>query len=83
MKKGFYIDYAQKGSATGYEISYAENISFNGAKTFKVTSNKTDKKTITNLKSKKTYFVRVRSYTTTGGKTYYGPWSDTARVYTK
>lgn len=83
VKKGFYIDYAQKGSATGYEISYAENISFNGAKTFKVTSNKTDKKTITNLKSKKTYFVRVRSYTTTGGKTYYGPWSDTAKVYTK
>ena len=35
---GFFIDYAQKGSATGYEISYAENISFSGAKTVKVTS---------------------------------------------
>lgn len=83
VKKGFYIDYMQKGSATGYEISYAENVSFSGAKTVKVTSNKTDKKTITNLKSKKTYFVRVRSYTNTGGKTYFGPWSDTAKVYTK
>ena len=83
VKKGFYIDYVQKGSATGYEISYAENISFSGAKTVKVTSNKTDKKTVTNLKSQKTYFVRVRSYTATGGKTYFGQWSDIAKVYTK
>ena len=83
VKKGFYIDYAQKGSATGYEISYAENISFSGAKTVKVTSNKTDKKTVTNLKSQKTYFVRVRSYTATGDKTYFGQWSDIAKVYTK
>ena len=83
VKKGFYIDYAQKGSATGYEISYAENISFRGAKTVKVTSNKTDKKTVTNLKSQKTYFVRVRSYTATGDRTYFGQWSDIAKVYTK
>ena len=83
VKKGFYIDYAQKGSATGYEISYAENISFSDAKTVKVTSNKTDKKTVTNLKSQKTYFVRVRSYTATGNKTYFGQWSDIAKVYTK
>lgn len=83
VKKGFYIDYAQKGSATGYVISYAENISFSGAKTVKVTSNKTDKKTVTDLKSQKTYFVRVRSYTATGGKTYFGQWSDIAKVYTK
>ena len=83
VKKGFYIDYAQKGSATGYEISYAENISFSDAKTVKVTSNKTDKKTVTNLKSQKTYFVRVRSYTATGTKTYFGQWSDIAKVYTK
>ena len=83
VKKGFYIDYAQKGSATGYEISYAENISFSGAKTVKVTSKKTDKKTVTDLKSQKTYFVRVRSYTATGNKTYFGQWSDIAKVYTK
>ena len=83
VKKGFYIDYAQKGSATGYEISYAENISFSDAKTIKVTSNKTDKKTVTDLKSQKTYFVRVRSYTATGDKTYFGQWSDIAKVYTK
>lgn len=83
VKKGFYIDYAQKGSATGYVISYAENISFSDAKTVKVTSNKTDKKTVTDLKSQKTYFVRVRSYTATGTKTYFGQWSDIAKVYTK
>ena len=80
---GFFIDYAQKGSATGYVISYAENISFSGAKIVKVTSNKTDKKTVTDLKSQKIYFVRVRSYTATGDKTYFGQWSDIAKVYTK
>ena len=29
---GFFIDYAQKGSATGYEISYSQRSDFKGAK---------------------------------------------------
>ena len=82
-KKGFFIDYVQKGSATGYQISYSTASNFKGAKVVKVTSNKNDKKTIKKLKSKKTYYVRVRSYTVKRGKTYYGPWSDTSKIRTK
>lgn len=82
-KNGFFIDYVQKGSATGYQISYSTASNFKGAKVVKVTSNKNDKKTITKLKSKKTYYVRVRSYTVKRGKTYYGPWSDTSKIRTK
>ena len=81
--KAFFIDWAQKGSATGYEIQYATNSKFSGAKKVTVTNNKTDKKTISKLSGKKKYYVRVRSYTTVKGKKYYGAWSSTKSVTTK
>ena len=80
---GFFVDWAQKGSATGYEIQYATNSKFRGAKKVTVTNNKTDKKTISKLSGKKKYYVRVRSYTTVKGKKYYGAWSSTKSVTTK
>ena len=82
-RKSFFIDWAQKGSATGYEIQYATNSKFSGAKKVTVTNNKTDKKTISKLSGKKKYYVRVRSYTTVKGKKYYGAWSSTKSVTTK
>jgi hypothetical protein len=81
--RSFFIDWAQKGSATGYEIQYATNSKFRGAKKVTVTNNKTDKKTISKLSGKKKYYVRVRSYTTVKGKKYYGAWSSTKSVTTK
>ena len=81
--RSFFIDWAQKGSATGYEIQYATNSKFSGAKKVTVTNNKTDKKTISKLSGKKKYYVRVRSYTTVKGKKYYGEWSSTKSVTTK
>lgn len=68
--KGFYIDYAAKGHATGYEIQYAANSSFSGAKKTVITSNKTDKVTVSKLSGNKKYYVRVRTYTTVNGKKY-------------
>lgn len=73
--KGFYIDYAAKGHATGYEIQYATNSSFSGAKKTVITSNKTDKVTVSKLSGNKKYYVRVRTYTTVNGIKYYGAWS--------
>ena len=81
--RSFFVDWAQKGSATGYEIQYATNSKFSGAKKVTVTNNKTDKKTISKLSGKKKYYVRVRSYTTIKGKKYYGAWSSTKSVTTK
>jgi|GEM_PF-272185 hypothetical protein len=81
--KAFFVDWAQKESATGYEIQYATNSKFSGAKKVTVTNNKTDKKTISKLSGKKKYYVRVRSYTTVKGKKYYGAWSSTKSVTTK
>lgn len=80
---GFFIDYAQKGSATGYEISYSQRSDFKGAKSVKVTNNRTDKKTVSGLARYQKYYVRVRSYTVKGGKTYNGAWSDKKWVYTQ
>ena len=82
-KAGFFVDWAQKGSATGYEISYSQRADFKGAKSVKVTNNRTDKKTVSGLARYKKYYVRVRSYTVTGGKTYNGAWSDKYWVYTQ
>ena len=81
--KAFFIDWAQKGSATGYEIQYATNSKFTGAKKMTITNNKTDKTTVSKLSGNKKYYVRVRSYTTVGGTKYYGSWSATKTVTTK
>ena len=80
---GFYIDYAAKGHATGYEIQYATNSSFSRAKKTVITSNKTDKVTISKLSGNKKYYVRVRTYTTVNGIKYYGAWSAVKTVTTK
>ena len=81
--KAFFIDWAQKGSATGYEIQYATNSKFTGAKKVTITNNKTDKTTVSKLSGNKKYYVRVRSYTTVGGTKYYGTWSAVKNVTTK
>ena len=81
--KAFFIDWAQKGSATGYEVQYATNSKFTGAKKVTITNNKTDKTTVSKLSANKKYYVRVRSYTTVGGTKYYGAWSATKTVTTK
>ena len=81
--KAFFVDWAQKGSASGYEIQYATNSKFTSAKKVTITSNKTDKTTISKLSGKKKYYVRVRSYTTVKGTKYYGAWSASKSVTTK
>ena len=81
--KAFFVDWAQKGSATGYEIQYATNSKFTRAKKVTITNNKTDKTTISKLSGKKKYYVRVRSYTTVKGTKYYGAWSSVKNVTTK
>ena len=81
--KAFFVDWVQKGSATGYEIQYATNSKFTSAKKVTITNNKTDKTTVSKLSANKKYYVRVRSYTTVGGTKYYGAWSAVKNVTTK
>ena len=81
--KAFFVDWAQKGSATGYEIQYATNSKFTSAKKVTITNNKTDKTTVSKLSGKKKYYVRVRSYTNVKGTKYYGAWSSVKNVTAK
>ena len=80
--KGFYIDWAQKGSATGYDVEYSVNANMSGAVSKHLTANKPDTLTVSGLSGDKTYYVRVRSYTNTNGKVYYGAWSDVKSIKT-
>ena len=78
--KGFFIDWAQKGSATGYEIEYSTNADFKDSTVKKLTANKPDTLTISGLTAGNKYYVRVRSYTNVGEKVYYGAWSDSKNI---
>ena len=69
---------------TGYQLQYATNSKFtSGRKNIKITSYKTVSKKVTKLKAKKKYYVRIRTYRTVSGKTYYSTWSKAKYVTTK
>ena len=71
----------QTTQTTGYQIQYATNSKFtSNKKTVTVSSNKTTSKTIKNLRSRKKYYVRVRTYKTVNGKNYYSSWSKAKSV---
>ncbi|MBQ1820280.1 MAG: hypothetical protein II117_01625 [Clostridia bacterium] len=62
----------------GYELQLSTDSTFgNGFRTARITDASTYSKTIGNLSSGTTYYVRVRSYHVFDGTTYYGGWSAT------
>lgn len=80
-KKKASVKIAKAAGAQGYEISYSTDKTFEkGVK--KVTTKKT-KATLKNLKSKKKYYVRVRSYRKVKGKTLYSTYSKAKTVKIK
>ena len=68
---------------TGYQIQYSTSKNFKGAKTQTITKNKKTSCIIKKLKSKKKYYVRVRTYKKVKGKKYYSKWSKVKSVKTK
>ncbi len=72
--------------AQGYEIQYSTKSSFakKYTKSVKVKSYKTVSKTISKLKAKTKYYVRIRAYKKVGKTTYYSlKWSSQKAVTTK
>lgn len=69
-------------TATGYEIYYSTKDTFakKYRKTITITKNKTITKTVKNLKTGKTYYVKVRSYKKVGSKKVYSDWSNVSTV---
>lgn len=81
--RGFAANWKKDTKVTGYQVQYDMNKNFTSYKSKYVKTNSTYKKTFSGLKSKKTYYVRVRSYKTVNGVKYYGSWSAVKSVKTK
>lgn len=81
--KAFSVKWTLNKNVTGYQIKYSTASNFSGGKSVYVKKNTSTKKTLTSLKSKKTYYVKVRSYKTVNGVKYYGAWSKAKKIKTK
>lgn len=83
-KKKFTVTWAKVSGVEGYQIQYSSDKKLKkNNKSVTVTKQKTTKATVKKLKSKKKYYVRVRTYKTVNGKKIYSPWSKVKSVKTK
>lgn len=83
-KKKFTVTWAKVSGVKGYQIQYSSDKKFKkNNKSVTVTKQKTTKATVKKLKSKKKYYVRVRTYKTINGKKIYSSWSKVKSVKTK
>ena len=82
--KQILVKWSKNKKATGYQIQYSTSSTFaKGNKTVTVKGASKVSKTISKLKSKKKYYVRIRTYKTVNGKKYYSAWSAKKKVTTK
>ncbi len=80
-KKKLTINVTKKtAQVSGYEIQYATNKSFKSAKSKTLTKTSLS---LTGLKAKTTYYIRVRTYKTVNGKKVYSAWSTVKSAKTK
>ena len=84
-RKSFYARWKrQMTETTGYQLQYSTGKKFKkNKKTVTVAKNTATSKTVSKLKAKKTYYVRVRTYKTVGKAKYYSAWSKPIKVKTK
>lgn len=76
--------WSRNTKATGYEIQYCKDSSFKSqVTTLRIVTNDTISWRIRGLTKGKTYYVRVRSYLTTGGKKYYSAYSTVKKCKVK
>lgn len=76
------VKYTKEKNATAYQITYSTSSSFAKSKTASKSSAKLTK-TISGLKSGKTYYVKVRTYKTVSGKRIYSGYSAVKKVKVK
>jgi hypothetical protein len=82
-KKTLKVTWKKVKGITGYEIQYSLKKNFKNAKIKKIKKASTTSVTIKKLKSKKKYYVRIRTYKKTGKKTYKSKWSKKKSKKTK
>lgn len=79
---GFTVKWKKVKNVTGYKIQYSTASSFKNAKTVTVNKAGTTSKKVTGLKSKKKYYVRVRTYKTVKKKNTYSSYTKSKAVTT-
>lgn len=83
-KKSVKVTWKKVKGIKGYQIQYSTNKKFKkGNKTITVKSTKSTSATIKKLKSKKKYYVRMRTYKIVNGKKVYSAWSKAKSVKVK
>ena len=82
-KKKATVTWKKVAKATGYQVQYSVSKKFTNAKAKKIKGIKNTKITLTKLKAKKTYFVRIRTYRKVGKVTYYSAWSKVKKTKVK
>ncbi|MCI9596263.1 MAG: fibronectin type III domain-containing protein [Firmicutes bacterium] len=83
-RKAIAVSWDKDSKVSGYQILCATNSKFTkGKKTVTVKNAKTTKKTVSKLKAKKTYYVKVRAYKTVSGKKVYGAYSAVKKIKTR
>ena len=84
IKKGINITWKkQKVQTTGYQIEYSLNKDFSKSTKVLIKKNKITNNTINKLKSKKKYYVRIRTYKLVDAKKIYSNWSKIKIIKTK
>ncbi len=82
-KKQMTVKWKKVSSIAGYQITYARNAKFTKGKKNVSVGRKATKKIIKKLKSKKTYYVKMRAYKKSDGKKLYGNYSKVKKVKIK
>ena len=81
VKEGLWISGKTVKGVSGYQVQYAYNKKFTSHK--KIITHKKNIFKISQLKSKKTYYVRMRTYKVVKDKKVYSSWSKIKQVKTK
>ena len=82
-KKTFTATWKKTGGNSGWQVQYSTNKKFrSGVRTVNLKANNT-KLTVRKLRSRKTYYIRVRGYKKVKGKIMYAGWSNVKKVKVK
>lgn len=83
-KRQITLKWKKDKTCDGYQISYSTDKKFKKNKKTKTIKNKkTYRYTLTKLKSKKVYYIRIRKYRIIDNKKTYGPWSTVKKIRVK
>ncbi|MCI5623736.1 Ig-like domain-containing protein [Anaerostipes sp.] len=83
-KKGtITCNWSRGEKVSGYQLQYSTSSDFSTCKNLAFYSSSTISRTISGLTSKKTYYVRIRNFKTTGSSKVFGAWSSVYKVTVK